>query len=175
MEDGVRILLEGMGVDLASEDFRDTPKRVAKLYREMLTPEPNNWATFPAKTSDLVILRGHKVFGLCPHHLQPVEIRACVGYIPNKKTVGLSKLARVVETQLTKPLMQEDLANLVADEIEEHLEPKGTGVVLAGVHGCMKFRGVESDGDVITSVMRGVFLLNPAARSEFLQLIGSPK
>jgi len=174
MEQGVEILLRGMGVDLSDPNFEGTPARVAKLYKEMLTPPVNNWKTFPAQVSDLVVLRGHKVFALCPHHLMPVECTAYVGYIPNKLTIGLSKLARVVEEQLTKPLMQEDLGHLIANAIEEKLEPKGCGVVLTGVHGCMKFRGVETTGDVVTSDMRGVLLLNASARSEFLQLIGRP-
>jgi GTP cyclohydrolase I len=142
------------------------------MFREMLTPQRNNWRTFPTTASDLVVLRNHRVVALCPHHLQPVEFKCNVGYIPGDKTVGLSKLARAVEEQLFRPILQEDLAERVAQEIEKRLRPKGTGVVLVGRHGCMSFRGVESDGDVVVSVMKGVLLLNPAARSEFLQLIG---
>jgi GTP cyclohydrolase I len=163
-----------MGDDRTSPDFVDTPKRVARLYAEMLTPAPNNWATFPAAASDMIILRGHKVIAICPHHLQPVEIKCYIGYVPHKKVLGLSKLARVVEEQLTRPQTQEELAEAVAEALDLRLEPKGVGVVLAGVHGCMRFRGVHTDGDVITSVMRGVLLLNASARSEFLQLIGRP-
>lgn len=174
MEAAITALLDGMGIDLTEANFVDTPRRVAKMYAEMLTPETNNWATFPATSSDLVILRGHRVIALCPHHLQPVEFRCYVGYIPNDSTLGLSKLARVIEEQLTRPIMQEELAEQVAEAIDLRLKPKGVGVVLAGVHGCMRFRGVESEGDVVTSVMRGVLLLNPTARGEFLQLIGRP-
>lgn len=155
-------------------NFRGTPQRVARMYEQMLSPEVNNWTTFPAEASDIILMRGHKVVALCPHHLMPVEIRAYVAYIPNELTIGLSKLARVVEEQLTKPIMQETLAHAVADSLDKHLKPKGVGVVLAGVHGCMKFRGVESDSDTVNSVMKGVFLLNPAARMELLQLIGRP-
>lgn len=172
MEQGIRLLLQGMGVDLCDPNFAGTPSRVARMYVEMLSPKANNWTTFPARTADLVILRGHRVVAICPHHLQPVELRCCVGYIPNKKTIGLSKLARVVEEQLTKPMLQEDLAAAVALALDEKLEPKGVGVVLAGTHGCMRYRGIRSSGDVITSVMRGVLLLNAAARAEFLQLVG---
>ena len=171
---GIVFVLRGMGLDLQDPNYTDTPKRVAKLYAEMLTPEPNNWSSFPSKNADLIVLRGHRVIALCPHHLMPVEIQAYVGYIPNKTTVGLSKLARVVEEHLTKPIMQEDLAHAIAESLEARLEPKGVGVVLAGVHGCMRFRGVESHGDVVTSVMKGVLLLNPSARSEFFQIIGRP-
>jgi GTP cyclohydrolase I len=174
MERGVITLLSGMGVDLRDPNFADTPRRVAKMYAEMLTPQANNWTTFPAQAADIVLLRGHKVFSLCPHHLMPIEYRCYVAYIPNKLTIGLSKLARVVEMHLTQPLMQEDLAHRVAASLQEHLDPKGCAVVLAGVHGCMRYRGVESDGDVVVSVMKGVFLLNPNAKSELMQLIGRP-
>jgi GTP cyclohydrolase I len=176
IESGVSLILDAIAGQNWQLDpnFKDTPRRVAKMYIEMLSPEENNWTTFPCSESDLVILRGHRVISLCPHHLQPVETTCYVGYIPNELTVGLSKLARVVEEQLTIPLMQEDLAHKVADALDSHLKPKGVGVVLAGVHGCMRFRGVESHGDVVSSVMRGVLLLNPSARGEFLQLIGRP-
>ena len=174
MANGVRELLHGMGVDLDDPNFEKTPDRVAKMYAEMLSPQLNNWTTFPAAASDMIVLRGHRVVGLCPHHLQPVVFTCNVCYIPNELTVGLSKLARVCEEQLTRPIMQEDFANGIADMLNDKLKPKGVGVVVSGVHGCMRFRGVESEGDVVSSVMRGVLLLNPAARTEFLQLIGRP-
>jgi len=174
MEKGVELLLDGMGVDRDDLNFRGTPARVARMFREMCTPTESHWAAFPASSSDLVLLRGHRVVGLCPHHLQPVEYTCSVGYVPNELTVGLSKLARVVEQQLVAPILQEDLANDVADALNEKLKPKGVGVVIAGRHGCMAFRGVRTDGDVVVSVMKGVLLLNPAARMEFLQLTGRP-
>jgi GTP cyclohydrolase I len=174
MEQGVVMLLRGMGCDLTDPNFKGTPARVAKMYQEMLTPTASNWSTFPAASSDLVLLRGHRVVGLCPHHLQPVEFVCHVGYIPNELTVGLSKLARVVEHQLVAPIMQEDLAHDVANALDEKLRPKGVGVVISGRHGCMAFRGVKSDGDVVVSVMKGVLLLNPTARGEFLQIVGRP-
>jgi GTP cyclohydrolase I len=174
MRHGIQLLLEGMDIDLTDPNFRGTPLRVAKMFQEMLTPRKNNWRTFPANASDLVIMRGHKIVAICPHHLQPVELRCCIGYVPDRLTIGLSKLARVAEEQLTKPIMQEDLAEAIANDLNTRLRPKGVGVVLAGVHGCMRFRGVRSQGDVIVSVMKGQLLLNSAARMEFLQLIGSP-
>jgi len=176
MEKGVALLLEGMNIPDWEKDpnFRDTPARVARMFEEMLTPSKNNWTAFPARSADLIILRGHRVVAICPHHLQPVDVTAYVGYIPNKTTIGLSKLARVVEQHLTIPIMQEDLAHAIVESLEQRLDPKGVGVVLVGIHGCMKFRGVESTGDVVSSVMKGVLLLNAAARGEFLQLIGRP-
>jgi GTP cyclohydrolase I len=175
MRDGVATLLVGMGIDVHNDpNFKDTPRRVAKMFREMLTPQKNTWRVFPAKEADLVLLRGHRIIAICPHHLQPVEIRCFIAYIPGEVTVGLSKLARVAESRLTRPLLQEDLAHEIADELHAFLKPKGVAVILSGVHGCMRFRGVESEGDVVTSAMRGVFLLNPTARSELLALIGRP-
>jgi GTP cyclohydrolase I len=174
MESAIRTLLLGMGVRADNANFLDTPRRVARMYKELLTPQANNWSTFPAESSDLILLRGHRVVALCPHHLLPVEVTCHVGYIPNKLTLGLSKLARAVEQHLTIPIMQEDLAHAIAKTLDTKLEPKGVGVILSGVHGCMKLRGVESDGDIVVSVMRGVLLLNPTARSEFLKLVGRP-
>jgi GTP cyclohydrolase I len=174
MEAGVRQLLEGMEMDLSDPNFEDTPRRVAKMYAELLTPGHNSWTVFPTTKSDLVLLRGHQVTIVCPHHLAPATIRCHIAYIPTKKTLGLSKLARAVEQFLTRPILQEELAEVVADVLEEKLEPKGVAVILAGRHGCMIHRGVKSDGDVVTSVVRGVFLLNPAARAELFQLVGRP-
>lgn len=155
-------------------NFKDTPKRVAKMYLEMLTPPPNNWTTFPAQNADLVLLRGHRVFAFCPHHLLPVEMLAYVAYIPHKQTLGLSKLARVVEQHLTRPVMQEDLAHEIADALQSKLDPRGVAVILSGIHGCMRCRGVKSSADVVSSVMKGVFRDVPAARAELMQLIGRP-
>jgi GTP cyclohydrolase I len=174
LEAAISTLLDGMGVDLQDPNFIGTPRRVAKLYAEMLTPQANNWQTFPAEASDIVLMRSHRVYALCPHHLMPVEYRAYVAYIPHKTTVGLSKLARVVEEHLTIPIMQETLGHRIAASIQERLDPKGVAVILAGVHGCMKFRGVESDGDVVTSHLKGIFRDNPFAKSELMQLIGRP-
>lgn len=174
MEAGVKLILQGMGVDLEDSNFRDTPRRVAKLYEKMLSPNANNWTTFPSPTKGMIVLRGHKVYALCPHHLLPVELRAYVAYIPNERVLGLSKLARAVEQHLTKPIMQEELGDAVADTLEERLQPQGVAVVLAGEHGCMKYRGVLTDGDVATSHMRGLFLHAPQTRAEFEHLIGRP-
>lgn len=172
--DGVRLILRGMGVDLEDSNFKDTPQRVARLYAEMLTPQSNNWTSFPSPTNGMIILRGHRVFALCPHHLQVVELKAFVAYIPRKKVLGLSKLARVVEQHLTKPIMQEELGELVADSLYEQTDAQGVGVILSGAHGCMRYRGIETDGDVVTSTLRGLFIHSQSTREEFLRLVGRP-
>lgn len=174
LEQGALLLLRGMNVDLKDSNFKDTPKRVAKMYAELLTPQVNNWATFPSPTKGMIILRNHTVFALCPHHLLPVELRAFIAYIPSKKVLGLSKLARVVEQHLTAPIMQEELGDKTADSLENQLTPQGVAVVLAGQHGCMRYRGIETSGDVVTSAMRGLFLHSQATREEFMRLIGKP-
>lgn len=174
LEDGARLILRGMDVNLSDSNFKDTPKRVAKLYAELLTPQVNNWTDFPSPTTGMIVLRGHRVFALCPHHLLPVELRGYVAYIPNKKVLGLSKLARVIEQHLTKPIMQEELGDLVADTLYERLNAQGVAVVLAGQHGCMRYRGIETDGDVVTRALRGLFLHSDSTRREFDSTIGRP-
>lgn len=145
------------------------------MYHSLLTPQKNNWTTFPAPTKGMVILRGHRVYALCPHHLLPVELNAYVAYIPAKSVLGLSKLARAVEQQLTQPIMQEELGEKTADALADALNPQGVAVVLSGAHGCMRYRGIETVGDVVTSALRGLFLHSSATREEFYSLIGRPK
>lgn len=168
------MMLDGMGVDLSDPNFAGTPKRVAKMYKEMLTPPVNNWATFPSPSSGMIVLRGHRVFAICPHHLMPVELRAYVAYIPKKKVLGLSKLARAVESVLTKPIMQEELGDRVASLLDDTIDGNGCAVVLAGSHGCMRYRGIETDGDVVTAAVRGLFMHSTATRDEFYRIIGRP-
>jgi GTP cyclohydrolase I len=174
LEQGARLILEGMNVDLTDSNFADTPKRVARMYKQLLTPQSNNWMTFPSPTKGMIVLRNHAVFALCPHHLLPVELKAFVAYIPAKRVLGLSKLARVVEQHLTRPIMQEELGDLTADTLMDRLDAQGVAVVLSGEHGCMKYRGIETTGDVVTSAMRGLFMHSSATRDEFLRLIGKP-
>lgn len=174
IQEGIELVLRGMGADLSDPNFEGTPERVARMYKEMLTPENNNWATFPSEVGGMIVLRAHRVFALCPHHLQVVDLRAYVGYIPKKKVLGLSKLARAVEEHLTLPILQEDLGNAVAKTLDTELDPQGVAVVLAGEHGCMRYRGVQTTGDVVTAAMRGLFLHSIATRDEFYNIIGRP-
>lgn len=174
LEEGALLLLRGMGVDLEHSNFKDTPKRVAQMYIQLLSPQENNWMAFPSPTKGMIVLRNHAVYALCPHHLLPVELKAFVAYVPAKKVLGLSKLARVVENHLTLPIMQEELGDLVVETLMEKLEPQGAACVLSGSHGCMKYRGIETTGDVVSSSMRGVFVSSPATRDEFMRLIGKP-
>jgi GTP cyclohydrolase I len=147
------------------------------MYKELFSPPANNLKAFDlppdaAKRAGIVLLRHHRAFGVCPHHLLPFEMSANVAYIPGHKVFGLSKLARAVESQLSAPILQEELTQAIVDMLVSELDPKAAGCVIAGVHGCMRCRGVKSTGDVVTSNMYGQFLLNPAAREELFQLIG---
>jgi len=177
VKEAITSLLEGFGVDLKDPHYAETPDRVARMYKELFTPPVNNLKAFElpvdaAKRAGIVLLRNHRAFGVCPHHLLPFEMTASVGYIPNRKVFGLSKLARAVESQLTAPVLQEELTQAIVDMLVNELDPKAAAAVIVGVHGCMRCRGVKSTGDVVTSNMYGQFLMNPAAREELFSLIG---
>jgi GTP cyclohydrolase I len=180
MAKGAQLLLEGMGVDPKDPNFRRTPQRVARLYVEILSPRRrmrDKEVTFPSSSgpdeaNEMIVLRHHKVVGLCPHHLLPIEYDVCVGYIPDGKVLGLSKLARVVDAALTEPIMQEDLTARICSRMYQITQPKGVAVRVVGVHGCMKFRGVKSTADTVTQALRGVFLLNATTRTEWSDLVG---
>lgn len=175
IEEATRLLLEGLGQDPEDVNFRNTPRRVYRLWKELLSPKRVTYTTFPDTYGSLVVLRGHRVHGVCPHHLLPVEMFVYVGYIPDKEVLGLSKLARVAEEQLTSPITQEALTERIAARLESVLEPKGVAVIISGRHGCMRHRGVKTDADIVTSAMSGVFMTNPPAREEFMRITGVPK
>lgn len=144
------------------------------MYTELFTPPPATLATYPTKNGGLIVLRNHRLFGVCPHHLLPFEMRVHIGYIANKYLIGLSKLARIAEAQLTRPILQEDFTNAVADDLQRRTDAHGSGVVVASEHGCMQCRGVRTTGDIVTSSMHGVLLLFEAPRLEFMSIIGRP-
>ena len=173
IERATQLLLEGLGQDPKDPDYKDTPRRVFRLWKELLTPKRVNYTSFRKYEAygNMVILRGHQVIGVCPHHLLPVDMRVYVGYIPDKEVLGLSKLARVAEEQLTDPITQEALTERIAARLRETVEPKGVAVIISGRHGCMRYRGVKTDADIVTSAMHGVFLTNPPAREEFMRIV----
>jgi GTP cyclohydrolase I len=174
MEQGIAMLLKGMDCDLKDPNFTDTPKRVARMYTELLKIPKIRLKDFPSDYDSLVLLRNHRVFGVCPHHLLPFKMRAYLGYLPNKRVLGLSKLARLLELHRAKPVLQEEYTHAVASDLFHRTEAKGAACIIAAKHGCMQCRGVRTTGDIVTSSMQGVFLLNQAAREELLNLIGRP-
>jgi GTP cyclohydrolase I len=172
IEQGVRLILEGLEVDLSDRNYKETPKRVARMYRELFTPHRNTYAVFPESHQNMIMLRGHEVVTLCPHHLLPVRMKVFLGYIPNKQVLGLSKLARCIEDHLTEPKLQEALTDEIAQYLQLRLDPKGVACVVVGQHGCMRDRGVHTTADVVTSCMTGAFFTNQISREEFLRLAG---
>ena len=174
-EAAVRELLASLGADLSLEDVRETPRRVAAMYRELLTPEAFAFTTFDnsAGYDELVLVRDIPFVSLCAHHLLPFSGLAHVAYIPGERIVGLSKLARAVRHFARTMQVQERLTKQVADLIQTELAPKGVGVVIEAEHQCMTIRGVQAVGTkTVTSSMYGLLRDNAPTRLEFLSLTG---
>ena len=174
-EEAARELLIALGEDPEREGLRDTPRRVAKAYAEFLTPQAFSPTTFPNDEGydELVVARGIPFNSLCEHHMLPFHGVAHVGYLPGDRIVGLSKLGRVVELFARRLQVQERLTADVAAWIDEHLEPKGVGIVIEAEHLCMSLRGVQKPGTVtVTSALRGLVRDDPRTRQEFLALAG---
>lgn len=167
--------LQALGLPLESEHLRRTPARMARAWAEMLTPQPFELTTFPndERYEELVLARGLPVRSLCEHHLLPFTGRACIGYLPGQRIVGLSKLARVVEHVASRPQTQERLTKQVADWLDEHLRPRAVGVVLSAEHSCMTLRGARAIGSsTVTVTLLGRLRDDPRSRQEFLSLAG---
>ena len=177
MENAVREILVAVGEDPDREGLRDTPRRVAKMYAEMFSglhadPRPILKKVFTEQYDEIVLVRDISFCSMCEHHLLPFMGKAHIGYLPDGKVVGLSKLARVVEVVARRPQVQErmteDIANLLLDE----LNAKGVAVVIEATHTCMTIRGVRKPGSLcVTSAMKGLFRTNLSTRSEVMQLI----
>ncbi len=166
-------LLRALGADDRSEGLRDTPRRVAETYAELLTPRPFEATTFPNEDGydQLVLARSIPFHSLCMHHLLPFHGVAHVGYLPGERIVGLSKLARVVDLFARDLQIQERLTQQVADWLEGELRPRGVGVVLEAEHMCMSLRGVCKPGSrTVTSALRGAVRDDARTRQEFLAL-----
>lgn len=169
-------LLVALGIDRTGGAIDDTPRRVADFYAELLTPEPFAATTFPndAGYDELVIVRDIPFATLCEHHLLPFRGRAAIGYLPDQRIIGLSKLARLVEMFTRRLQVQERLTAQVADWLRDNLAPRGLGVVIEAEHLCMTLRGVQAAGaTTVTSTLYGSLRDNAAARQEFLQLAGA--
>jgi GTP cyclohydrolase IA len=168
-------LLVALGADLESDQLRDTPRRMAAAYAELLTPQPFNLTTFPNEEGydELVVVRDIPFQSLCMHHLLPFHGVAHIAYLPAERILGLSKLARVVELFSHHLQLQERLTTQIADWLQEHLEPKGVGVLLEAEHLCMSLRGVQKPGaKTLTSALHGLVRDDPRTREEFLSLTG---
>lgn len=179
-EDAVRTLLRWAGDDPGREGLLDTPKRVVKAYQEFFRGYDEDPRQILSRTfeeiagyDEMVVLRDIPFESHCEHHMAPIIGRAHVGYLPNKKVVGISKLARVVETYAKRLQVQEKMTAQVADCIWEVLEPLGVGVIIQATHECMSTRGVHSHGvSMVTSRMVGAFRDDEKTRREFLTVVG---
>lgn len=172
-ERAVRDLLRALGRDPASPHLEDTPRRVAESFTEMLTPREFDLTTFPNDEhyDELVLARNIPVHSLCEHHMLPFTGVAHVGYLPGERILGLSKLARVVELFARDLQVQERLTVQVANWLQEHLAPKGVGVVIEAEHMCMSMRGVQASGSTtITSSVHGALRDDARSRQEFFAL-----
>jgi GTP cyclohydrolase I len=166
-------LLDALGVDHSTDGLAATPARVARAYAELLSPEPFHITTFPNDEGydELVVARAIPFSSLCEHHLLPFSGLAHVGYLPDERILGLSKLARVVDHFSRRLQVQERLTAQVANFIAETVQPKGVGVVLEAEHLCMSLRGVRAGGSTtVTSALEGVVRDDPRTRAEFLSL-----
>jgi GTP cyclohydrolase I len=172
-ERAIADLLLALGQDVSDPNLRDTPRRVAATYRELLTPKPFNLTTFPNEEGydQLIIARSIRFTSLCAHHLLPFTGVASVGYLPRERILGLSKLARVVESFAHGLQLQERMTSQIATWLDDRLSPKGVGVLLEAEHLCMSIRGVEQPGTTtVTSALLGSVRNDPRTRQEFLTL-----
>ena len=174
-EAAVADLLRALGQDVADPQLVDTPRRVVEAMNELLSPVSFNLTTFPNKDGydELVVARDIPMRSLCAHHLLPFVGVAHVAYLPGERILGLSKLARVVEMFARGLQVQERLTVQVADWLDQHLVPRGVGVVIDAEHLCMTQRGVMAHGArTATSALRGLIKQDARTRAEFLALVG---
>jgi GTP cyclohydrolase IA len=174
-EDAAYELLIALGQDPQRDGLRDTPRRIANAYAELLSPHPFNPTSFPNDEGydELVVARGIPFNSLCEHHLLPFHGVAHVGYLPGERIIGLSKLGRVVDLFARGLQVQERLTSEIAAWLDDHLAPKGVGVVIEAEHLCMSLRGVQKPGTLTaTSALRGLVRDDPRTRQEFLALAG---
>ncbi len=177
IERAVREILAAVGEDPDREGLRETPGRVARMYVELFSglhedPRIHLRKFFTEKYDEMVLVRDISFNSMCEHHMLPFSGVAHIGYIPNGKVVGLSKLARVVEVVSHRPQVQERMTEDIANLLIEELDVKGVAVVIEATHTCMTIRGVRKPGSVcVTSAMKGIFRSNLSSRSEVMTLI----
>jgi GTP cyclohydrolase I len=173
----VREILAAVGENPAREGLLETPDRVARMYAEMFSglhrdPRIHLQKVFTEKYDEMVLVRDIGFASMCEHHLLPFTGKAHIGYVPNGKVVGLSKIARVVEDVSRRPQVQERMTEAIADLMTQELDAKGVAVVIEASHSCMTIRGVRKPGSMmVTSSMKGVFRSNLSSRSEVMNLI----
>ncbi len=177
IKQAVRTILRAVGEDPDRPGLKETPRRVANMYKEMfaglhMEPERHLRVIFPERYDEMVLVRDIPFTSMCEHHLLPFSGVAHVAYIPDGKVTGLSKLARVVDEVARRPQVQERMTQQIADLIDAHLETTGVAVVISAEHSCMSIRGIRKPGSrTVTSALRGIFKTNESTRAEFMSLI----
>lgn len=180
VKSGVGQLLEGLGVDVDDADFKDTPARVARAFKEfcsgLYVPTEDIVSmlgrTFPTGEPEMVFVGPMNAVSLCPHHLLPVRYTAYFAYLPNENVIGLSKISRFVSVMASRPIKQEDLATDIVTMFMEHVEPQGAALTLDGAHGCMTERGVKQHCcKAGVNAFRGVFRDRTGMKTEFFDAI----
>lgn len=177
IENAVREILAAVGENPDREGLQETPARVARMYAEMfsgLHEDPRQHLTkcFTEKYDEVVLVRDISFCSMCEHHLLPFLGKAHIGYMPDGKVLGLSKLARVVEVVSHRPQVQERMTEEIANLVLDELGARGVAVVIEASHSCMTIRGVRKPGSLcVTSAMKGIFRSNLSSRSEVMQLI----
>ena len=175
-EEAIRTLIRWAGDNPEREGLLGTPDRVVRSYEEFFAGYDEDPAEILKRTfeevegyDEVVILRDIRVESYCEHHMVPIIGKAHIGYLPDKRVVGISKLARLVDVYARRLQIQEKMTVQIADTLQEVLQPKGVGVVVEAAHQCMTTRGVHKPGvSMVTSRMLGVFRRQPATRQEFL-------
>jgi GTP cyclohydrolase IA len=178
IEDAVHQILVALGEDPEREGLVDTPKRVAKMYAELLAGMRNDPTehvhVFHEQYDEVVLLRDIPFYSVCEHHMMPFIGKAHIAYLPEGRVIGISKLARILDNYARRLQVQERLTGQVADFLMEYLKPKGAAVVIEASHSCTTIRGIRKAGSVmVTSALRGLFKSDPRSRSEILSLINA--
>ena len=182
VHDAIRTMIRWAGDDPAREGLLETPDRVARAWEEMFSGYAEDPVEFLKSTfeeiedyDEMVILRDIRVESHCEHHLMPIVGRVHIAYLPNKRVVGISKLARVIDVFAKRLQIQEKLTAQIASSLNTVLRPRGVGVIVQAVHHCMTTRGVHKTGvEMVTSQMLGAFRDDTCTRREFLSIVGSP-
>jgi len=172
IEQGVALILKGIGADRNDHNYTDTPERYARALTEMFTPKETEWATFTEEFSDFILLRGHEMYSLCPHHLFPVKFNVSLAYIPDGQVLGLSKLARVLHECNRGPLLQEAFTKMAIERLHHICKGvQGAACFIAGEHGCLSMRGVRSNADFVTYRLDGLFAQDKDLERRFFELV----